>query len=163
MQGQESLINVLIASVGVLFALTVFLFVRLNALQSRYSEMMTGEQTGKNFEQMLLDHIKKTDQALAEAEELRRENVSIKGLLATGLTRVGIVRFRAFDDMGSDLSFAVALLDASNNGVVVSSLFARDNSRTYAKPIANGKSENYTLIPEEEEAIRLAIKNAYKG
>ena len=55
------------------------------------------------------------------------------------------------EDMGSDLSYAVAMLDSHNNGVVLSSIFAREDSRSYAKPIVNGTS-TYPMTSEEEDA-----------
>ena len=61
--------------------------------------------------------------------------------------------------MGSDLSYAVALLDAHNDGVVLSSIFGREDSRSYVKPIEAGKS-TYILTAEEDEAIRQAIQSA---
>jgi hypothetical protein len=70
-----------------------------------------------------------------------------------------MVRFRAFEDMGSDLSYAVALLDAHNNGVVLSSIFGREDSRSYAKPIEDGKS-SYPMTQEEEQALKEAMAKA---
>ena len=77
-------------------------------------------------------------------------------MLSKALTKVAIVRFRAFEDMGSDLSYAVAMLDSHNNGVVLSSIFAREDSRSYAKPIVNGTS-TYPMTSEEEDALRQAM------
>ena len=71
--------------------------------------------------------------------------------------KVGVVRFRAFEDTGSDLSFAVALLDSEDNGVVLSSLFGRTESRVYAKPVEHGAS-SYLLSTEENEALSKAKK-----
>ena len=76
--------------------------------------------------------------------------------MSQALTRVAIVRFRAFEDMGSDLSYAVAMLDSHNNGVVLSSIFAREDSRSYAKPIVNGTS-TYAMTKEEEDALQQAM------
>ena len=58
--------------------------------------------------------------------------------------------------MGSDLSYAVALLDAENNGVILSSIFGREDSRSYVKPIEGGKS-TYTLTDEEQQALQKAM------
>ena len=66
--------------------------------------------------------------------------------------KVGVVRFNAFDDTGSDLSYSVALLDERKDGVVFSSIFGRDENRCYAKPVKNGKSD-YPLSKEELEAL----------
>lgn len=58
--------------------------------------------------------------------------------------------------MGSDLSYAVALLDSHNDGVVLSSIFGREDSRSYVKPITNGSS-SYTMTQEEEQALHDAM------
>lgn len=71
-------------------------------------------------------------------------------------TKIGIVRYNAFKDVGSNLSFTLALLDNNNNGVVLNGIYSRDNSNIYAKPIKDGKSE-YILSDEEKEAIEKAI------
>ena len=144
----------------VLLLIIIVMYIKLSHLKQRYQEMMTGDQTGRDFETMLLEHIAKTDRALAENEVLRADNRKINALLQTALTRVGVVRFRAFEDMGSDLSYAVALLNSDNNGVVFSSIFGREDSRSYVKPLENGHCERYTLTKEEEEAIKLALEKA---
>lgn len=121
--------------------------------------MMRGEESGQSMEKMLLAHIEETRRVAEENANLREENARIDALLQTAITRVGVVRFSAFQDMGSDLSYAVALLDAKNNGVVLSSIFAREDSRSYVKPIENGHS-SYTMTAEEQQAVKDAIASA---
>ena len=69
--------------------------------------------------------------------------------------KVGIVRYNAFHNIGSDQSFSVALLDSEDNGVVMSGIFGRESSTTYAKPVKLGASD-YVLTEEEMDAIGLA-------
>ena len=145
--------------IALLFILVLVLFVRLSSLRSLYEKMMQGEESGQSMENMLLDHIEETRSVAEENKRLREENARIDALLQTAVTRVGVVRFSAFQDMGSDLSYAVALLDSHNNGVVFSSIFAREDSRSYVKPIENGQS-NYTMTKEEEQALKYAIDSA---
>jgi hypothetical protein len=71
------------------------------------------------------------------------------------LQRVGLVRYDAFKELGGHLSFSVALLDAKQDGVVVSVLNDRDGARAYAKPVAGGRS-TFTLSEEEQRAISQA-------
>jgi hypothetical protein len=68
------------------------------------------------------------------------------------LQRVGLVRYDAFHHLGGHLSFSVALLDAKQDGVVLSVLNDRDGARAYAKPVAGGRS-TFNLSEEEERAI----------
>jgi len=76
------------------------------------------------------------------------------------LQRSGVVRFNPFSSTGSDQSFAVSLLDAEGNGVVISSLHAREVTRVYSKPVKNGKEAGFEFSKEEQEAIKKAWKGA---
>ena len=80
---------------------------------------------------------------------------NIEKEMKSNLQNVGIVRYNAFDDVGSNLSFAVAILDDYNNGIVLNGIYARETSSVYAKPVVNGDSE-YPLSNEEKEAIKKA-------
>ena len=67
----------------------------------------------------------RTDERLGELERIARAEVP----------RVGFLRYNAFDDVGSDLSFALALLNADGDGVVLSSIYSREETRTYGKAV----------------------------
>lgn len=71
--------------------------------------------------------------------------------------RMGVVRFNPFRETGGDQSFALALLDSEDSGVVILSLHSREGTRIYAKPVKNGKSR-YDLSKEEVKAIEEARK-----
>jgi len=88
-------------------------------------------------------------------DDLRQQHVDLNTRQQSCIQRVGMVRFDAFDDVGGEQSFALALLDADNNGVVLSNLYGRMDSRAYAKPVTGGASE-HSLSTEEQEAIRKA-------
>ena len=90
--------------------------------------------------------------------ELEYQLNSLKKNMYYCVQKVGIVRYNAFDDVGSDLCFSVALLDNNDDGIVISGLYARDSSTTYAKPIARGKSK-YALSAEEIKALDIARKS----
>ncbi|MEN6521883.1 MAG: DUF4446 family protein [Armatimonadota bacterium] len=86
---------------------------------------------------------------------LQSSQESLTVQLAGSLQNIGLVRFDAFPDVGGAQSFAVALLDQNKNGVVISSLYGRTDSRIYAKEIVGGRS-SHTLSDEEMDAIRRA-------
>jgi hypothetical protein len=81
----------------------------------------------------------------------------LRELLRETVSRVGVVRYDAFDDMGGALSFSAALLDERGDGVVVSAINGRTETRCYAKPVQAGRSEHH-LSREEEAAIESAIE-----
>ena len=139
----------------VMYAIIINLWLNVSYMKKRYRKMMTGVD-GQNLERMLIGHIEETQHVVEEQKRIDAENKAIQDLLAKALTRVGVVRFRAFEDMGSDLSYAVALLDSDNSGVILSSIFGREDSRSYVKPIEKGQS-TYTLTDEEHQALQKAM------
>lgn len=78
---------------------------------------------------------------------------------AAFIQKVGMVRFNPFASSGGDQSFAIALLDGTNSGVVISSLYVRGGLMVYAKPIEGGASP-YTLSDEEKRALTMAQERA---
>jgi hypothetical protein len=77
------------------------------------------------------------------------------------LQKWSLLRYKAFSNTGGDQSFSMALLDGKGSGVVISSIYGRDESRVYAKSIQEGQS-TYALSSEEEEALRQALSNDQK-
>ena len=85
----------------------------------------------------------------------------VETLLRRSLQRVGVIRYNAFPGAGAELSFSVALLDAEDDGVVVTGLYGREETRIYAKPVASGASR-YPLSEEERAAIEAAIESKHE-
>ena len=73
--------------------------------------------------------------------------------------RIHLVRFNPFEELGGDQSFILVLLDSHLNGVIITSLHAKETTRLYAKPIRNGQANNVVLSKEEKIALAKAIKN----
>ena len=80
---------------------------------------------------------------------------ALRADLGQALRHVAVVRYDAFGDMGGRLSFSTAIVDDSGDGVVISSIHARGESRTYAKGVVGGTSDA-TLTPEEQQALAAA-------
>jgi hypothetical protein len=80
---------------------------------------------------------------------------ALRADLAQALRHVAVVRYDAFGDMGGRLSFSAAIVDDRGDGVVLSSIHARGESRTYAKGVVGGSSDA-TLTPEEQQALSAA-------
>ena len=145
-------------TVTILLALIIFISIniKLAKMNKRYSKMMKGME-GANIEQLLLAHIDEVKQAVHKVDSLSRDCQRLESISKECIQKVGIIRFNAFEDVGSDLSFAIALLNHQNNGVVVSSIYSRSECHTYAKPINSGSS-SYFLTDEEKQALAQAIK-----
>lgn len=101
--------------------------------------------------------------ALREAEDgvraLARRLTSVEEVLPRTLKRVGMIRYNAFPGAGAELSFSLALLDDARDGVVLTGLYGREETRVYAKPLSQGKSQ-YQLSAEEKDAIRVATEES---
>jgi hypothetical protein len=97
---------------------------------------------------------------LSSAEDgvgkLDERQKSLRAQLAQTVQKVGLVRFDAFPDVGGEQSFALALLDENSDGVALSNIFGRSESRIYAKLVTGGQSK-HTLSDEEKAAIRRAV------
>ena len=119
---------------------------------------------GKNLEEDLENFMYKVDRVEKENLEIMDFCKNLDESLSRCVQKIGIVRYSAFKDTGSDLSFAVALLDEENSGVVFNGIYSREMSNIYAKPVEKGNS-SYTLSDEEAEAINKAINsnNIYRG
>jgi hypothetical protein len=88
----------------------------------------------------------------SDVAALRAEVAQARADVAGALRHVAVVRYDAFGDVGGRLSFSVALLDDDGDGVVLTSIAGRSETRTYAKGVVDGGSE-HALSPEERDAI----------
>jgi hypothetical protein len=125
-------------------------------LKEKYEFMINGT-SGTSLEGILFDHIERVNELVRQNKEIESKINEIERNLMLCVQRVGIVRYNAFDNMGSDLSFAIALLDKNNDGVVLNGIFSRDSSVVYAKPVFGGMSK-HPLSAEEVQAIDRAQK-----
>ena len=124
----------LIVLVLIQFILLIVAFRSLSKVENKFRKIMRGVNN-KNLEELInsyLDQVEKCPQ------------------------KVSVIRYKAFEDVGSDLSFSVALLDGENNGVILTGIYGRDYSTTYAKPIDKGISR-YDLSEEELHVLNAAM------
>ena len=124
---------------------------RVKCLQEKY-DFFTKGSDNVDIGELLTETLGEVRSSRSEMEKLNRRCSGLRDQLKNCVQKVGVVRFNAFDDTGSDLSYSVALLDERKDGVVLSSIFGRDENRCYAKPIKEGKSD-YTLSKEELDAL----------
>ncbi|WP_157721823.1 DUF4446 family protein [Tumebacillus avium] len=143
---------------GLLFLLLIVFIiqsVRLRKVQKRYRMLMKGLKQA-NLEEVLFTY----------ADDVRAMRETVRGVIATQEQQaqdlqiscgpVGVVRYNAFEGTGSDLSYSIAVLNRDADGVVFTSIFGREESRSYAKPVMAGAS-TYPLSEEEKQAISMAL------
>ena len=114
----------------------------------------------------LLDNmIKRQEDNKKIIERLKQDYDKLEKQGQSHIQKVGLVRFNPFKDTGGDQSFILALVDAENTGVVISSLHTRTGTRWYAKGIVRGKGREYELSAEEEKALKGAqfLSEGIKG
>lgn len=136
----------------ILFILVIVLAVKLRTMRKKYRSLMNGSK-GTDLEEVIIEIQSRLNQQVNHSEQVTAEIRQIQEAMKAMKSRVGIHRYSAFGDMGnSDLSFTIAILDDLADGVVITSIYGRDQTYIYAKPIQKGVS-TYTLSPEEKEAI----------
>ena len=145
----------LVAIVLIQFIFLIIAFRKVSKLEKKHKKMMRGTNT-KNLEEFITSYLDKVDEANATSLQLIDENKKLEEKIKKCVQKTGVVRYKAFENIGSDLSFSVALLDENNDGVVLTGIYGRDHSNTYAKPIDKGISR-YDLSEEEKSALKQAM------
>jgi hypothetical protein len=121
----------------------------------RRLEALTRGEDGRSLQGVLEAHLGRVVDVASAVDALTGRTSALEARGRKAFQRIGLVRFNPFEDTGSNQSFALALLDADGDGVVVSSLHARGGTRIYAKAVAAGRPEA-ALSDEEGEALALA-------
>ena len=153
-QNQETVIILTGIVLLVFFIWNVYLNYNLSRVKKRTRSFFASSEA-KDLEEIIYKQIKKTNEVDGEIKKLIEDNGKIRENMAKCVQKVGVVRFNPFGDVGGNQSFAIALLDKYLSGVIILSLYSRDDVKVYSKQVIEGKSE-YTLSKEEKEAIRIA-------
>jgi hypothetical protein len=101
------------------------------------------------------DILKQFQDLKKDFEKISKKLADLKKESKFAIQKVGIIRFNPFSEVGGEQSFSIALLNADNDGLVITSLYTREGNRIYGKPIKKGESK-YQLSDEEKEAIEQA-------
>jgi hypothetical protein len=146
----------LIIVVVLLLGWLLTLQMRLNKMSNHYRRLISAGRGGRNLEEILesqMDGWQEIDQKMDRVMEAARR---VESDYRQAIQHVGILRFNPFSDTGGDQSFCVAMLNGDGSGVVLTSIYNRNNCRVYAKPVENGQCR-YQMSAEEVEALRLAL------
>ena len=144
-----------IVLVILLFVYCVILPIRLCSLKKKYDFFMQGEH-GASLERKLSVEVSEIRDAAKGLESLLSEQVAIRNIQSNTIQKIGFIKYNAFENIGNDLSFALTLLDGNNNGICISSIYGRNESRIFSKPIVKGKSL-VSLSQEELESLNEAL------
>jgi len=151
-------LNLWIGLFSLLFVLVFVLLVLVIALMRKYRKFMKGLSNinAEELMQTYADALNKLNLYIQNELEPRIEKLEAKA--PDAVRCVGMVPYNAFDNMGSQMSYSVALLSDKQTGVVLTGIYGRDSSYTYAKKLESGVP-NKELSREEKEAVRIALVN----
>lgn len=106
----------------------------------------------KNLEEVMLN-LGKEVREIKESQILINKHLeTVDSRLDRSIRNIEVKRFNPFVDVGSNQSFAISFLNDEGDGVIISSLYARDRMSIFAKPIQSGKSD-IKLTEEEQEVL----------
>ena len=145
----------LMALVILLLILVIVLFRSLNKVEAKYRKVTRGVNN-KNLEEIIVEYLNRVEESKKISEDIKSLYGDMDSRIKDCIQKVSVIRYKAFEDVGSDLSFSVAMLDENNDGILLTGIFGRNESTTYAKPIEKGISR-YDSSEEEEEALNNAI------
>ena len=138
-----------------LIILYLVCIVKMKKLRKAYNCFMKGKDM-ESMEEVLMKQFDRSE-VLEEADrEKRKEINSLKILMQKSYQKAGLVKYDAFREMSGKLSYALALLDQNDNGVIVTSMYSRDGCFSYAKEVIMGESK-INLSEEEQEALEKAV------
>ena len=138
-----------------LIILYLVCIVKMKKLRKAYICFMKGKVM-ESMEEVLMKQFDRIE-VLEEADrEKRKEINSLKILMQKSYQKAGLVKYDAFREMSGKLSYALALLDQNDNGVIITSMYSRDGCFSYAKEVIMGESK-INLSEEEQEALEKAV------
>ena len=125
-------------------------------IEFRLKKIFAGTKA-RNLEEMIILIGKKINQVENKQQDIDQHLTTIDERLNKSIRNIETVRFNPFFDAGGNQSFAISFMNDEGNGVIISSLYARDRMSIFAKPIVGGKSE-FELSEEEKNVLDKSIK-----
>ena len=151
---------VILGMAVVMAVMLVFLIinsVKIKKMKLTYTSFMSGKD-GKSLEEVILKRFKEVDELKKEDAAKKVQLDDVNESLRYAFSKMGMVKYDAFNEMGGKLSFALALLDNRNNGFLINAMHSREGCYTYVKEIIKGESY-INLGEEEKKALNKAINS----
>lgn len=139
----------------ILFIMNIVSLVKISKLKKKYKLFMEGNDA-KSLEETIISRFRQVDDIKVNQELQNKDIQVLKANILKTYQKFGLVKYDAFNEMGGQLSFSLAMLDKKNNGFLLNTVHNREGSYTYVKEIFDGKSE-INLSEEEEKALNKAI------
>ncbi len=149
-----TVIYILLIVVVLLLVTTIIIINKMNVISRKYYTIMSGKK-GADLEKIIRIRFKEMDQVKANAKRVTKEHKYIKSHMSNCYSKMGLIKYDAFEEMAGELSFVLALLNDDNSGVTINAMHSRQGCYIYAKEIIKGES----YIPLSDEEIK-AIEKA---
>lgn len=146
---------VLVVLILVLIVLLAVQISKTSKLKKRLDKFVLGKD-GASLEQDIAGLYEDNKFLKTSADKNKKDIRTLYKRMENAYQKMGIVKYDAFNQMGGQLSFSLALLDENNNGFIINSVHSTEGCYSYTKEIKNGES-SISLGKEEEEALATAI------
>lgn len=135
----------------ILSGVIIIVLLWIGLTEYRFRKFFAGTKA-RNLEKVMVELGEQMKELQENQAKMQKHSIIVDKRLNKSIRNIEMIRFNPFIDAGSNQSFAISLLNDEGNGVVMSSLYARDRMSIFAKPIKNGKSE-FELSDEEKEVL----------
>ncbi|KHD34503.1 hypothetical protein NL50_16820 [Clostridium acetobutylicum] len=142
----------LCALVIILIILNLSSMHSMKKLKRDYRKLMRGSNA-ENLEELINGYLDKVEKINEDSKQVRDIYEELQDQVKKCVKNVAMVRYKAFENIGSDLSFSLVLLDDNYDGIMLTSIYGRGESVVYAKPINKGLSR-YDLSEEEKNILK---------
>ena len=145
------IITVLLAAV--IFILLIMLVMtrkKLAVMQDKYDYFTKGSEV--NIDQVLTRTLQELEKTQEELQQLQQKHGQLREQVKGCIQKVKMERYDAFDAMGGEMSYSILLADENNDGIILTSIYGREDNRCYAKDVKGGKS-SYVLAEEEKKLL----------
>lgn len=142
-------------AIVLLLLIVIVLCVNLGKLSKRYKKFMGGKNA-KSLEKDIMGLYEDNRLIKASMDKNRKDIENLYRKLEGAFQKIGIVKYDAFDQMGGQLSFSLALLDENDNGFILNSVHSAEGCYSYTKEIKNGLCD-ISLGDEEKKALDIAM------
>lgn len=145
--------------IAVLLLIVLILLVvqikKTNKLKERLDKFVLGKD-GKSLEQDIIALFEDNKFLKNNTEKNKKDIATLYKNMESAFQKMGLVKYDAFNQMGGQLSFCIALLDENNNGFIINSVHSTEGCYSYTKEIKQGESA-IDLGKEEQEALSIAM------
>ena len=151
----EIILALCVLNVLVLIILLIYA-IKFKTWKRKYKNFMNADKEF-NIEEVLKNNIKNINTLKELHNEHGKDIKELEKYLQISFQKFAVVKYDAFKEMGGKISFALALLNQQNSGIIINGIHSREGCYIYIKTVENGNCEK-VLSQEEKEALQKAMK-----